>query len=55
MITDYSSVAIDFAYMKKPTLYYQFDEEKFRRGQYAQDTLITAMGLVPYVPNRRSW
>lgn len=36
MITDYSSVAIDFAYMKKPTLYYQFDEEKFRRGQYAQ-------------------
>lgn len=25
LITDYSSVAFDFAYMKKPILYYQFD------------------------------
>ena len=29
LITDYSSVAFDFAYMKKPVLYYQFDREEF--------------------------
>ncbi|MDE5603884.1 MAG: CDP-glycerol glycerophosphotransferase family protein, partial [Helicobacter sp.] len=29
MITDYSSVAFDMAYLKKPVLYYQFDEEEF--------------------------
>lgn len=34
MITDYSSVAMDFAYMKKPVIYYQFDEKKFREAQY---------------------
>lgn len=28
MITDYSSVHFDFAYMKKPVLYYQFDEKE---------------------------
>lgn len=31
LITDYSSVSMDFAYMKKPVLYYQFDKEKFRK------------------------
>lgn len=36
MITDYSSVALDFAYMKKPVIYYQFDEERFRKAQYAE-------------------
>lgn len=36
MITDYSSVFMDFAYMKKPLLYYQFDYNKFREGQYAE-------------------
>lgn len=36
MITDYSSVAIDFAYMKKPVIYYQFDEERFRKAQYQE-------------------
>lgn len=34
MITDYSSVAMDFAYMKKPVIYFQFDEKKFREAQY---------------------
>lgn len=34
MITDFSSVAMDFAYMKKPILYYIFDIEQFRVGQY---------------------
>lgn len=36
LITDYSSVFMDFAYMKKPMLYYQFDEKKFRKGQYRE-------------------
>lgn len=31
MITDYSSVSIDFAYMKKPLIYYQFDQEEFQK------------------------
>ncbi len=30
MITDYSSVAMDFAYLKKPLLYFQFDYEEYR-------------------------
>ena len=29
LITDYSSVHFDFAYMNKPVLYYQFDYERF--------------------------
>ena len=29
LITDYSSVAFDFAFLNKPVIYYQFDQEKF--------------------------
>lgn len=36
MITDYSSVSFDFAYMKKPVIYFQFDEERFRKAQYGK-------------------
>jgi len=36
MITDYSSVFFDFAYMKKPIIFYQFDEKKFREYQYQE-------------------
>ena len=36
LITDYSSVIFDFAYMKKPCCYYQFDAEEFARNQYAE-------------------
>ena len=32
LITDYSSVAMDFAYMDKPLIYYQFDYNEFRKG-----------------------
>lgn len=35
LITDYSSVAFDFAYMNKPTIYYQFDVSKYRDEQYS--------------------
>ena len=34
LITDYSSVAFDFAYMNKPIFYYQFDYEVFRQKQH---------------------
>lgn len=36
LITDYSSVFFDFAYMAKPVLFYQFDEAEFRAHHYAQ-------------------
>lgn len=36
LITDYSSVHFDFAYMNKPVLYYQFDREEFWTKQYQQ-------------------
>ncbi|MGG5371374.1 CDP-glycerol glycerophosphotransferase family protein [Enterococcus sp. AZ196] len=36
LITDYSSVAFDFAYQKKPVIYYQFDGEKYASGHYGQ-------------------
>ena len=32
LITDYSSVYMDFAYMKKPLVYFQFDDEDYRSG-----------------------
>lgn len=32
LITDYSSVAFDFSYMKKPVVYCQFDRESFFEG-----------------------
>ena len=34
LITDYSSVFFDVAYLEKPELFYQFDEEEFRRYHY---------------------
>ncbi len=33
LITDYSSVYMDFAYMKKMTIYFQFDYEEYRKKQ----------------------
>lgn len=34
LITDYSSVFFDFAYMEKPVLHYQFDEAEYRTRHY---------------------
>lgn len=34
LVTDFSSVAMDFAYMKKPLVYYQFDQKQFRQGHH---------------------
>ena len=36
LITDYSSVYMDFAYMKKPIIYFQFDQEEYRSKQYEE-------------------
>lgn len=33
-ITDFSSLAFDFAYMKRPLVYYQYDEEEYFKGHY---------------------
>lgn len=34
LITDYSSIAFDFAYMRKPMIYYQFDSEEYYEKHY---------------------
>ena len=34
LITDYSSVAFDFAYMRKLVVYFQFDEEEYYKKHY---------------------
>ena len=36
LITDYSSVFFDVAYMKKPMIYYQFDYEEFRGKHFSE-------------------
>ena len=36
LITDYSSVFMDFAYMNKPIIYYQFDQEEFRKKHLSE-------------------
>ncbi len=35
MVTDYSSVAFDFAYLRKPIVYAQFDKESFFNGEHS--------------------
>lgn len=36
LITDYSSVAFDFAYMRKPVIYYQFDSKLYYSRHYSR-------------------
>lgn len=55
LITDYSSVAFDFAYLKKPVVYVQFDKENFfkshtyKEGYYS----YTNDGFGPVTTNRK--
>lgn len=44
LVTDYSSVYFDFAYMHKPVIYFQFDREEFfeshyQKGYFDYDTM----------------
>lgn len=34
LITDYSSVFFDFAYLEKPIYFYQFDQQSFYKNHY---------------------
>lgn len=36
LITDFSSVFFDYGYMEKPMIFYQFDEENFRKEHYSE-------------------
>lgn len=36
LITDFSSVLFDYAYMEKPMIFYQFDEAEFRKQHYSE-------------------
>lgn len=54
MITDYSSVHFDFAYMKKPVIYYQFDKEEFLNKQYTSGMFVfETMGFGPLVYEKK--
>ena len=51
LITDYSSVHFDFAYMNKPVLYFQFDKAEFFTKQYQSsvfDAEKNGFGKVAY-------
>lgn len=37
LVTDYSSIAFDFAYMRKPIVYAQFDLQEFNAGKHSYD------------------
>lgn len=48
LITDYSSVAMDFAFMGKPLFYYQFDYSEYRKRHLAEGYFdYTADGFGP--------
>ena len=51
LITDYSSVFMDFSYMKKPVIFYQFDYDKFREAQYTEGYYDYKDGLGPVFEN----
>lgn len=38
LVTDFSSVFFDVGYMKKPVVFFQFDESEYRRKQYKEGT-----------------
>jgi len=62
LITDYSSVAFDMAYMKKPVLYFQFEEnhleegyfdyEEMGFGEVIQDYELLVQKTIDYMMNK---
>ena len=53
MITDYSSVLFDFAYMKKPVLFYQFDREEFL-GKHIPEGYVDESAFGPVMDDAES-
>lgn len=51
LITDYSSISMDFAYMQKPLIYFLFDEDRFREDHYANCEFDYHKGFGPYAVN----
>lgn len=54
LITDFSSVFFDYGYMEKPMIFYQFDEQEFRKHHYSEgyfDYKRDAFGKVVYDEN----
>ena len=50
LVTDYSSVYFDFAYMNKQSVYYQFDEDEFLKKHYSKGYFdYYTMGFGPVV------
>ena len=48
LITDYSSVQFDFAYMDKAIIYFQFDEKEFYSKHYSKGYFdFKTMGFGP--------
>ena len=45
LVTDYSSVYFDFAYMRKPVIFYLFDYERYRKEHYGVGWLDYFNGL----------
>lgn len=53
MITDYSSVAFDFAYMKKPVIYYQAPEDNFHFDLSESYFKFKEMGFGEVIDNEK--
>jgi len=54
LISDYSGVTFDFAYMMKPLIYYQFDQKEYYAGHYTKgDFEMEEDGLGKVVTNER--
>ena len=58
LITDYSSVAFDMAYLNKALIYYQFDKEAFFSGTHTYQKAIsltkpTDLALLPSISMKR--
>jgi len=56
LVTDYSSVFFDFAYLYKPTLFYQFDQNDFFSGHYNKSETYdqAKMGPGPVIKDHKS-
>lgn len=54
LVTDYSSVFFDFGYMEKPIIYYQFDQDDYRKSHYREGWFSYERdGLGPVVTRRK--